>query len=215
MTHGEGGGAADGAPLFPPAAFGRVDEGQDGDFYAPPRLVTHIDDNAIAALRDFYGRTLPRDGVLLDLMSSWVSHLPQDLTAAEVIGHGMNATELSANPRLTRWFVQDLNRDQALPLADASVDGAMCCVSVQYLQHPVQVFTEVRRALRRQAPFIVSFSNRCFPTKAVAVWRSLNAQGHAALVRLFLERAGFTDITLRTLADGRRGDPLHALVGLA
>src|SRR5580765_4868817 len=121
-------------PDFPPTAFTRLDESDDTLFYAPPRLVTHIDENAIAALTDFYRKTLPSSGVILDLMSSWVSHLPDDLPTAEVIGHGMNADELAANPRLARWFVQDLNRAPALPLADASCDAALCCVSVQYLQ---------------------------------------------------------------------------------
>jgi len=201
-------------PELPPGAFDRVDEADDGAFYAPPRLVHHIDDGAIAALGDFYDRVLPRDGVLLDLMSSWVSHLPDDFPAA-VIGHGMNSAELAANPRLSRWFVGDLNRDPALQLDDASCDGAMCCVSVQYLLHPVEVFAEVRRVLRPGAPFVVSFSNRCFPTKAVAIWRSLDFRGHAALVRLYFERAGFKDITINALADGIYSDPLCALVGRA
>ena len=206
---------SDTLPELPAQAFTRVDEGDDGAFYAPPRLVTHIDDGAIAALSEFYGHVLPPNGTLLDLMSSWVSHLPDDLPVAEMIGHGMNAAELAANPRLTRWFVADLNRDPALPLADDSIDGAMCCVSVQYLQRPVEVFAEVRRVLRPDAPFVVSFSNRCFPTKAVAIWRSLDTEGHAALVKLYLDRAGFADVIVRVLADGRRGDPMIALVGTA
>ena len=200
---------------LPPGAFARIDEDDDAVFYLPPRLVTHIDANAIAALEAFYGKVLPRGGVLFDLMSSWVSHLPDDLPAAEIIGHGMNAAELAANPRLSRWFVQDLNRDPALPLGDEHCDAALCCVSVQYLRRPLEVFGEVRRVLRRRAPFVVSFSNRCFPTKAVALWRSLGLSGHAAQVRLYLERSGFSDIAVRVLADGSAGDPLIALVGRA
>src|SRR4029077_13626033 len=103
----------------------------------PTRLVCHIDDGAIAALTEFYRVALPAGGVLLDLMSSWVSHLPPEIDYAEVIGHGMNATELAANPRLTRGFVQNVNRDTKLPLADTSVGAAMICVSIQYLQQPV------------------------------------------------------------------------------
>jgi SAM-dependent methyltransferase len=202
-------------PDFHPAAFTRVDEGDDAEFYAPPRLVTHIDATAIAALTAFYGAELPPGGVLLDLMSSWVSHLPADLAMAEIVGHGMNAQELAANPRLSRWFVQDLNRETALPLADASLDAALCCVSVQYLQQPVEVFAEVRRALKPGGRFIASFSNRCFWTKAVAIWRALDAPGHANLVRLYFERAGFTAIEARILADGSRGDPLIAVIGRA
>ncbi len=200
---------------FPAVAFARVDEGDDLAFYAPPRLVTHIDAAATAALTACYARILPHDATVLDLMSSWVSHLPPDLPTRAVIGQGMNAEELAANPRLDRWFVQDLNRDPVLPLADASIDAGLCCVGVQYLRAPVAVFAQVRRVLRPGAPVIVSFSNRCFPTKAVAVWRQLDDAGHAALVRLYLERAGFAEVAAEVLADGRRGDPLIVVTGRA
>ena len=200
---------------YPPGAFDRDDESDDALFYAPPRLVTHIDDAAIAALGEFYGRTLAPGGTVLDLMSSWVSHLPSDLELAGVIGHGMNERELASNPRLTRWFVQNLNADPALPLDDASLDAALCCVSVQYLQRPVDVFGEVRRTLKPGAPFIVSYSNRCFPTKAVAIWRSLDLRGHASLIGTYLGQAGFSGIEAHVLANGMHGDPLVAVTGAA
>ncbi len=202
-------------PEFPPEAFAKQDMGDDLAFYAPPRLVTHIDENAVAALESFYRRLLPAGGRLLDLMSSWVSHLPADRDYAEVVGHGMNAVELAANPRLTRWFVQNLNHNPVLPLGDHACDGAMACVGVQYLQQPLAVFAEVARVLTSDAPFIVSFSNRCFPTKAVAIWRALDTAGHAALVQLYLERAGFTNVSAHSLTDGTAGDPLVAVVGRA
>ncbi|WP_156680438.1 methyltransferase domain-containing protein [Sphingomonas profundi] len=202
-------------PELPAGAFAKQDKGDDLAFYAPPRLVTHIDEGAVAALTGCYRTLLPDGGRVLDLMSSWVSHLPSDRTYAAVVGHGMNATELAANPRLDRWFVQDLNRDVTLPLEDRSFDAALCCVGAQYLQQPVAVFAEVRRVLMPGAPFIVSFSNRCFPTKAVAIWRSLDPNGHAALIRLYLDRAGFNDITATVLADGRTSDPLIAVIGRA
>ena len=200
-------------PDLRPHAFARVDEGDDLAFYAPARLVTHIDEDATAALTEHYRRAIPAGADVLDLMSSWVSHLPDELPLGEVIGHGMNAEELAANPRLTRWWVQDLNRDPVLPLADSSLDAALCCVGVQYLQRPVEVFAQVRRCVRPGGQAIVSFSNRCFPTKAVAIWRALDTDGHAALVRLYLERARFTGISVDLLADGRRGDPLVAVTG--
>lgn len=202
-------------PELPAGAFAKQDTGDDLAFYAPPRLVTHIDDGAVAALTACYWEVLPENKRVLDLMSSWVSHLPPDRTYATVVGHGMNAAELAANPRLDRWFVQDLNREATLPFEDESFDAALCCVGAQYLQQPVAVFAEVRRVLAPKAPFIVSFSNRCFPTKAVAIWRSLDTNGHAALVRLYLERAGFSEITAEALADGRSGDPLVAVIGRA
>jgi SAM-dependent methyltransferase len=202
-------------PELPPGAFAKEDDGDDLVFYAPPRLVTHIDESAVAALTAWYREKLPAGGCVLDLMSSWVSHLPPDQSYAEVVGHGMNADELVANPRLDRWIVQDLNLNEILPLEDSSFDAALCCVGVQYLQQPLAVFAEVRRVLTPGAPFIISFSNRCFPTKAVAIWRALGSDGHAALVRLYLERAGFSHINAEVLADGRASDPLMVVTGRA
>lgn len=200
---------------LPDGAFCRIDEDDDALFYELPRLVYHIDDHAVAALTGFYRAVLPAGGVLLDLMSSWVSHLPPEIAYAEVIGHGMNAAELAANPRLDRRFVQDLNRDPALPLADRSVDAAMICVSVQYLQHPVAVLREVARVLRPGGPVAISFSNRCFWTKAVAIWRGLDDAGHARLVESYLRHAGFERIEAHRLADWIEDerDPLIAVIG--
>lgn len=211
-SHPESGHPESDHPDFPPGAFARVDEGCDLAFYAPPRLVTHIDDGAIAALTECYRGLLPSGGTVIDLMSSWVSHLPPELELAECVGHGMNVEELAANPRLTWRFIQDLNRNTALPLEDGGFDAALCCASVQYLQQPIEVFAEVRRALRPGAPFIVSFSNRCFPTKAVAIWRALNIAQHATLVSLYAQRAGFAEVEARLLAHGGDGDPLVAVI---
>src|SRR3954470_6995703 len=199
----------------PAGAFDKLDAEEDELFYEPPRLVYHIDDNAVAALTDFYRRVLPAGGVLLDLMSSWVSHLPAEVEYAEVIGHGMNAAELAANPRLSRWFMQNLNRDSALPLADNSIDAVTICVSIQYLQQPVAVLREVARLLRPGGPVVISFSNRCFWTKAVAIWRGLDDAGHARLVELYLHHAGFEDIETHRLAEWIEDerDPLIAVVG--
>ena len=197
---------------LPPAAFAKQDEGSDLDFYAPPRLVTHIDDAAIAALTGFYAGELRAGDRVLDLMSSWVSHLP-DVAFAEVVGHGMNAVELAANPRLDRWCVQDLNADPVLPLADGSLDAVLICVGVQYLQRPVEVLADARRALAPGGRLIASFSNRCFPTKAVAIWCALDMSGQAGLIRMYLEAAGFGAVETELLADGSAGDPLVAVVG--
>ena len=200
-------------PDLPGELFRKEDNADDDVFYAFARLVTHIDEAATEALTAFYRNTLPEGGAVLDLMSSWVSHLPREMAFSEVIGHGMNAEELHANPRLTRSFVQDLNRDPALPLETGSCDAALCCVGVQYLQRPLEVFAELLRTLRPNAPFVVSFSNRCFPTKAVDIWRQLDSSGHASLVQLYLERAGFREITAQVLRDGTKSDPLIAVVG--
>ena len=201
------------SPEFPDEAFSKLDTDDDAIFYATPRLVTHIDGSAIQALTEFYRDILPIGGVVLDLMSSWVSHLPNDVEYAEVIGHGMNAEELNANPRLGRRIVQDLNRDHRLPFAPSSVDAAMITVSIQYLQRPVSVLGEVARVLKPAAPVVISFSNRCFPTKAVAIWRALDLEDQQRLVALYLERAGFVEVMPRVLRDGADGDPLTVVVG--
>jgi hypothetical protein len=204
-------------PGLPTTAFAKLDAEPDELFYKPARLVTHIDDGAIAALTEFYRTVLPEGGVVLDLMSSWVSHLPPEIRYSAVIGHGMNAEELAANPRLDRWFVQNLNHDMRLPLAAASVDAAMICVSIQYLERPVAVLREVRRVLQPRAPLVIGFSNRCFWTKAVAVWRALDDAGHASLVEAYLRHAGFDDIETRRLREWveDESDPLFAVVGRA
>jgi SAM-dependent methyltransferase len=200
---------------LPQGAFAKIDGDDDALFYEEPRLVYHIDDKAVAALTDFYRRLLPAGGILLDLMSSWVSHLPPETRYAEVIGLGMNAAELAANARLARRFVQNLNRDASLPLADDSVDAAMICVSVQYLQEPLLVLREVARVVRPGGPVVISFSNRCFPTKAVAIWHRLDDEGHAALVERYLRHAGFEEIETHLLAEyiEDESDPMIAVVG--
>ena len=202
---------------LPLGAFNRLDEEEDAAFYEEPRLVYHIDDHAVAALTAFYRTVLPAGGVLLDLMSSWVSHLPPEIDYAEVVGLGMNGAELAANPRLGRRSVQDLNREPTLPLPDASVDAAMICVSIQYLQQPLTVLREVARVLRPGGPLVISFSNRCFWTKAVAVWRALDDDGHVRLVELYLRHAGFEDIETHRLAEyvEDEQDPMIAVLGRA
>ena len=201
-------------PGLPEAAFEKMDPSPDAEFYSFPRFVTHIDDGAIAVVTQAYRERLPSDGKVLDLMSSWVSHLPDDVTYASVVGQGMNHEELAANPRLSRWFVQDLNIDPLLPLEDFHFDGACLCVSIQYLQRPVDVFHEVRRVLRSGAPFIVTFSNRCFPTKAVAIWQSLHGADQQRLVAAYMQRASFRDIAGNASLP-LDGDPLWTVVGIA
>jgi hypothetical protein len=197
--------------LLPSTAFVRDDETVDSGFYAFPRKVVHIDDGAIAALRRLYADVLPADGCLLDLMSSWRSHLPEGRPTRAVVGLGLNADEMADNPQLTRHVVCDLNREPQLPFGDEAFDAVMCAVSIQYLVHPVLVFREVCRVVRPGGPFVVSISNRCFPTKAVAVWLDSTDRQHLVLVRTYFEAAGgWSDLTQVDYSPGN-GDPLYAV----
>ena len=197
--------------LLPAPAYARDDESPDPAFYVVPRKVVHIDDGAIAALGRVYAEILPAGGRLLDLMSSWRSHLPQALRPAEVIGLGLNAEEMTDNPQLSGHVVHDVNRDPRLPFDDEAFDGVMCAVSIQYVLHPLRLFREVRRVLRPGAPFVVGFSNRCFFTKAVAVWVETGDEEHVTLVRSYFDRAGgWRDVTAQDRSPGT-GDPLYAV----
>jgi len=202
---------------LPDKAFRRYDETPDTHFYAQPRLVTHIDDSAVAAVVQLYRELLPEHGAVLDLMSSWVSHLPPDVRYSRVAGVGLNAVELEHNARLDERVVQDLNLDPVLPFEDAAFDAAVCCVSIQYLVRPVEVLREVRRVVKTGGPLVVAYSNRCFPTKAVAVWQMLDDVGHGRLIEAYLlEAGGWEHIeVLDRMPQGRGADPLYAVVARA
>lgn len=202
--------------VLPRQYFSRMDESDDERFYSAPRRVVHIDEGAIQAVGALFGELLPPDGEYLDLMSSWRSHLPAGLKPRRVVGLGMNAPEMADNPQLTEHIVHNLNRRAALPFGDNTFDAALCTVSVQYLTQPVEVFREVRRVLRPGGVFVVTFSNRCFPTKAVSVWLNSGDQGHVALVRRYFEAAGgWNDVTARQQPTPRKlfggGDPLYGV----
>jgi SAM-dependent methyltransferase len=194
--------------------FRRFDEDVDSAFYSFPRRVVHIDDGAIAALTRLYVALVPSGGRVLDLMGSWRSHLPASF-GGTAIGLGLNAVEMAENPQLAAAVVHDLNREPGLPFAAAAFDAVMCAVSVQYLTRPLDVFREVRRVLRPGAPFVVSFSNRCFPDKAVALWRVTDDQQHAEVVTAYFAdsaEAGRAWGAVETFEHmPQRGDPLYAV----
>jgi SAM-dependent methyltransferase len=200
---------------LPEEAFRRYDETPDEEFYLLPRFVTHIDDRAIAAVTQLYREFFPAGGEILDLMSSWISHLPPEASYRRVIGLGMNEAELRRNERLDAYVIQNLNRTPELPFDDAEFDGCGICVSIDYLTRPVEVLREVGRVLKVGAPVVITFSNRCFPTKAVAVWHQLDDKGHMKLVERYLQEAeSFQNI--RSLDRSPRrlfSDPLYAVIG--
>lgn len=173
-----------------PEWLARVDEGDDALFYSAPRFVTHIDPGTIAALTDYYREALAPGMRVLDLMSSWISHLPPEIRYGEVTGLGMNAAELEANDRLTARCVHDLNRDPVLPFPAASFDAVLIAVSVQYLVQPVAVFRDIARVLEPGGRVVVAMSHRCFPTKAVRAFHTLGAADRVRLVAHYFELAG-------------------------
>ncbi|HMQ31686.1 MAG TPA: methyltransferase domain-containing protein [Chloroflexaceae bacterium] len=142
---------------LPDHYFKRYDESEDRNFYVYPRLTAHIDEAACAAVTGLFRELLPPGGRILDLMSSFVSHLPPEVAYGQVVGVGLNEEELRNNGRLDEHLIHDLNATPALPFADDSFDGAACTVSVQYLTRPVELFAEVGRVLRPGAPFVVTF----------------------------------------------------------
>jgi SAM-dependent methyltransferase len=193
-----------------------MDESDDELFYEYPRFVVHIDDSAIADVGEIYGRLLPKKGEILDLMSSWRSHLPQALEPKRVVGLGLNRAEMADNPALTDIMIHNVNRQPRLPFDDASFDGAVMTVSVQYLTHPVEVFADVARVLRPNGPFIVTFSNRMFPTKAIALWQMASEQQRPQIVQsYFVEAETFEKVELidHSRRAGVPSDPIWAVVG--
>ncbi len=197
------------ASPYPQGAFRRADESDDPLFYREPRLVVHIDDYAIEALRGYYRQVLPAGGAFIDLMSSWRSHLPDDVALSRVTGLGLNRVELDENPQLTERVVHDLNAEPALPFGDGEFDAAAVAVSVQYMTRPVETFAEVNRLLKPGAALHIIYSNRMFPTKAVALWQALGDHDRAGLIGSYFRLSSgyhgggewddptFTDITPR------------------
>ncbi|MGH2416437.1 MAG: class I SAM-dependent methyltransferase, partial [Microcystaceae cyanobacterium] len=173
----------------------KLDSTDDKQFYEYPRFVTHVDEGFIQQLTDLYrdGDRLKPNTRILDMMSSWVSHLPEEINFTHVEGHGLNAEELARNPQLNHYFVQNLNENPQLPLKDQDFDAVLNCVSVQYLQYPEAVFSEIHRILKPGGVAIVSFSNRMFFEKAIQAWREGTEASRVELVkRYFSAVSGFT-----------------------
>ena len=206
-----------------PTQRNKLDNTDDGQFYSMPRFVTHVDERFIDQLTQLYSDRLKPNTRILDLMSSWVSHLPEDIEFSHVEGHGMNEEELARNSRLNHYFVQDLNHNPQLPLPDEDFDAVLNCVSIQYLQYPDAIFSEIHRILKPGGIAIISFSNRMFYQKAIAAWRDGTEESRVELVkRYFQSVSGFTipEVIVRQSAIPSflqmlgvgGGDPFYAVV---
>lgn len=179
---------------LPTAWFKRPDDESDDVFYEQPRMVAHVDEATLSALTNFYRAFVPAGADVLDLMSSWISHLPEDLALSRVAGLGMNAQELAANTQLTEWCVQNLNQNPALPYDDDAFDRAMIVVSIQYLTQPVDVLQSAFRVLKPGGAIAIALSHRLFPTKAIAAFQGMQRDDKMKLVGYCLQQSGFTDI---------------------
>ena len=197
---------------LPAQLFTRLDEAPDADFYQAPRFVNHIDDATIAALTEFYREFVPAGSRVLDLMSSWVSHLPTDYDYARVAALGMNEAELAANPQATEHCVHDLNADPELPFPPASFDRVVLAVSVQYLIKPVEVMTSAHAALCPGGAICIAMSHRLFPTKAIAAFHRMSPAQRVQLVATYLELAGFESVEFVDRSP-EEADPLWLVLG--
>lgn len=201
---------------YPNRSFDRMDETDDSLFYTEPRLLTHIDDEAIEVIGDIFQEILPPKVRILDLMSSWRSHLPIDLPKQSMIGLGLNATEMEDNPQLDSHVIHNLNTDPKLPFGNESFDATLLTVSVQYLTQPVEVFTEIARVMTDGAPLIITFSNRMFPTKAVRIWQACDDLQRMSLVKTYMQQTrAFQNIysTDRSRWMGYYTDPIFLVAG--
>lgn len=202
------------SPLLPMTAVRRLDEVIDPSSGIEPPQLRHIDDAAIAAITDLYREILPTGGAILDLMSGWLGHLPPEIAYRRVVGVGLDACEMAENPFLDEWRVQDLNRNPRLPFAAGEFDGAALCASVQHLTRPAEVIREVGRVLKPGAPLVVTFSDRCRPTRAIGCWCLLDDTGHLCLIaHHFAEAGNWADIRCQDRTPHGGGDPLYAVIG--
>ena len=213
---------------FKPSDFSRDNEASDADFYQKPRIVSHLDTTALETVENLYSRLIPKNARILDLMSGPDSHLKTDISPVSVTGLGMNMEELETNPILTQRIVHDLNEDPVLPLPENSFEAVINTVSVDYMIKPLEVFTEVARVLKPKGLFIVVFSNRMFPPKAVAIWKVTRENARVDLVKKFFRLSGKFSIEGYTESKGKPrpeddkyfhlgipSDPIYAVWGSA
>ena len=202
--------------MYPPESFERVDESNDSLYYSFPRLVVHIDQQAIEAVGRLFRDLIPAGVVVLDLMSSWRSHWPQGHPKDRMVGLGLNSEEMAENPDLHEYIIHDVNHEPVLPLNDETFEAVVLTVSAQYLTRPVETFQQVNRVLKTGGVFIVTFSNRMFPTKAVRIWRESTDQGRMDLVTSYMESAGnFGQVRAGFVNPDNSppADPIFAVVG--
>ena len=192
------------SPIFSDDAFSRLDATDDKTFYAKDRFVSHLDSMALSTVEHLIGDLVVEERpAILDLMAGWDSHIPETLRPSEVVGLGLNENELKQNTALTGYVLHDLNRDPRLPFADNRFDVVINTVSVDYMTQPITVFEEVARILKPGGLFLVVFSNRMFPQKAVKVWRESNEDERVILIDEFFKQSGGFEKTSLFVSRGK------------
>jgi SAM-dependent methyltransferase len=198
-------------------AFSRLDPSDDRIFYAADRFVPHLDAVALGTIEELIGNlVIEEDPAVLDLMASWDSHVPESLQCSKIVGLGLNENELRRNKALSEFVVHDLNRDPRLPFSGMSFDVVINTVSVDYMTRPVEVFREVGRILKPGGLFLVIFSNRMFPEKAVKIWGQSSEEERILLVEDFFREAGSFEKTALFVSKGkpRPKDDKYARYGI-
>jgi SAM-dependent methyltransferase len=204
-------------PLFRPDAFSRQDETDDGVFYSKDRFVSHLDSLALRTVEHLIGSLIVEDRpVILDLMAGWDSHIPETLRPAKIVGLGLNENELKDNDALSEYVLHDLNKDPHLPFPDQTFDAVLNTVSVDYMTRPLEVFREVGRILKPGGLFLVVFSDRMFPHKAVKVWRESSEEERLILVEDLFNRSGLFEKPSFFVSRGkpRPSDDKYAHLGI-
>jgi len=192
--------------------FDRADSSADEGFYATPRFVAHIDQATIDALTAYYLEFIPPDARVLDLMSSWISHLPEGLPLTRLAGLGMNEAELQRNEQLSDWCVHNLNDNPQLPYAPHTFERVVIAVSIQYLVRPLEVMASVRNTLQPGGKICIAMSHRLFPTKAIAAFQYASPEDRMRLVSYYLEHSGFEAIEVHDRSP-QGADPLWLVTG--
>ncbi|ESZ94126.1 hypothetical protein SBOR_5480 [Sclerotinia borealis F-4128] len=200
---------------YNPVDFRRQDESPDTEWYSQPRFVQHLDDGAISVLKHYYSRRITPQSHVLDICSSWVSHLPSTLKPNVMVGIGLNEAELKQNEHLTKYVVKDLNIDPKFEgIDDATMDVVMCNVSVDYLTQPIRVFEEMRRVLKEGGTAHMALSYRCFPTKVVRKWLQMDdAEKRRWVGGYFWASGGWENVQEVVLKEGGYEDPMFVVRG--
>ena len=170
----------------------KMDIANDQIFYQQPRYVQHMSNSFRTRLTSLYSQYLLNHHVILDLMSSWVSHLPSNIKYKKVIGHGMNEAELSSNKRFDEFWIQNLNNTQNMPIEDSSIDVGLIVAGWQYLQYPEKVSLELSRIIKCDSLLMISFTNRAFWSKAPNIWTYSSEEKRIEYVSSVLSANGWT-----------------------